>query len=101
MYRNKPDPDNQSCRDGLALGFGFHQNTCFVSKHIGSYSTWYARYVNDIGVTHMDKISKARVPIQVVVIYFRITMMLRIYIFPKAEEVRHATGPTYNIKNGG
>jgi len=44
--QNKPKPGNRSCRGGLALGFGLHQDTGFISKHIGRYSTTDAKCVN-------------------------------------------------------
>jgi hypothetical protein len=46
MYRNKPNPDNERCRDGLALGLGFYQNAGFVSKHIGLHCTTEKKRVN-------------------------------------------------------
>src|SRR4026208_1931157 len=39
INRNMPKFDNRSCECGLALEFGFHQNTGVVSKHVGQYST--------------------------------------------------------------
>ena len=39
LNRNKPKPDNFRCEAGLALGRGLHEDACFVSEHIGRYST--------------------------------------------------------------
>ena len=55
LNRNKPDPDNQGCRDGLALGLELDQDTCSVSRHIGQNSTTHQEYVNLIYMTHMGK----------------------------------------------
>ena len=43
-----PKSDNRSCERGLALGFGFHQDACSVSKHIGRNSTTLEKYVNEL-----------------------------------------------------
>jgi hypothetical protein len=43
-----PRSDNRSCERGLALGFGFHQDACLVSKHNGRNSTTLEKYVNEL-----------------------------------------------------
>jgi hypothetical protein len=50
VNRNKPNPDNESCRNGLALGLGLHEEARVVSIHIGRNSTPAEKYVNDFGV---------------------------------------------------
>jgi len=47
INRNMPKSDNRSCRCGLALGFGLHEDACSISKHIERYSTTHGGYVND------------------------------------------------------
>ena len=80
LNRNQPNPDNLGCRDGLALGFGFHQDTGFIAKHIGANSTRALKYVNLFKVPIWINLRLARVPMRVIVILSFDCMMNGIYL---------------------
>jgi hypothetical protein len=57
VNRNKPNPGNESCRDGLALGLSLHEETRVVSIHIRRYFTPAEKNVNDFRVPIWVKIT--------------------------------------------
>jgi hypothetical protein len=54
INRNMPKPDNRGCGAGHPLGFGFHQDTCSISKHDPEYFTRLDNYVNLFHGTHLN-----------------------------------------------